>query len=223
VRGSSSHLLLSRSGPTRLSPALALLLTLVAPASALADDVDAPSIVHDEIRAGRLGHPLLLRATITDESGVFDPVLLYRVGEGAEFLRLPLVPVEGEADLYEATIPGEIVSGDLQYFIEAFDNNGNGPARYGDEALPIKIAVLTTAEPLPDAETPTTSDEPVAAEPEGGGGLWIGLGVGAGAVLLIGVAVAAAAGGYFLLRPPVGPTQVDVIITAPTPTSGGSP
>jgi hypothetical protein len=201
----------------------ALLLLVVSLPAKAADDVDPPAILHEEAKTGRLGRDLVVRATITDESGVFDPVLLYRVGADGEFLRLPMQPVEGETDVYEAVVPGDVVSADVQYFIEAFDNNGNGPARFGDEALPIKVSVLKTAEPLPDPEPPPDDGTKTAeGEGEGGGsGLWIGLGVGAGVVLVAAVATAAAIGGFLLLRPPDIPAQVDVVVTAPTPTSGG--
>lgn len=206
---------------------LLLLITLAAAAPAAAKgDIDAPAIDHTEPGTGRLGHEIVLRATITDESGVFDPVVLYRVGTDGNFLRLPMEPVEGEADVYEAVVPADVVSDDLQYFIEAFDNNGNGPARYGDDSLPIKVAVLKTAEPLPDApqpdgdDTPKTAPEPVPEE-EGGAGLWIGLGVGAGVVVVLGLAAAATVGALVLLQPAPGPSEVDVIISAPNPTSGG--
>jgi hypothetical protein len=193
-----------------------------------AADSDPPTISHDEVKTGKLGRPIAISATITDPAGVFDPVVLYRVGGEGRFLRQPMQPVEGKADIYVAMIPGEVVSGDLEYFIEAFDNNGNGPARYAEEELPVSIRVLATAEPLPDPETPPPDDGDnggeVVPEDEGGGaGLWIGLGVGA-AVVVVAAAIGAGAGIYFLTLPPAIPDRVDVAIGAPGPiTQGASP
>jgi hypothetical protein len=201
---------------------LVLVLSLAVPARA---DTDPPTIVHDELKSGRLGHPLVIEATITDDSGVFDPVVLYRVGSEGEFLREPLVAVEGEEGRFTATIPGDVVSDDVQYFLEAFDQNGNGPARYAEQSLPVTVKVLKTAEPLPDAPAPAetpTDTEPEEVEDEGGGAaLWIGLGAGVGA-LVVGAAVIGGVAAYLALRPPEVPPRVDVSITAPTPTSGGS-
>lgn len=211
----------ARAGSPSLSTTLVLVL-LAVPARAQSDaDVEPPAVSHDEVKTARVGEPVVVTATITDPSGVFDPAVLYRVGEQGDFLRLPMKPVVGEgedwdASRFEAVIPGELVSGDLEYFIEAFDERGNGPARYADADLPVKVRVLRTAEPLPPVAGSAEDDD-------GGGALWVVAGVTAGALLLVGAAAAGVAG-FVLLSPPAVPAQVDVVISAPTPiASGASP
>lgn len=196
-----------------------LLLFVVTPAFAQ-DDTEPPAISHDEVKSARVGEPVVIGATITDPSGVFDPTLLYRVGGDGEFLRLPMTKVPGQGDAwdedrFEATIPGDVVSGDLEYFIEAFDEMGNGPARYADADLPVKVRVLVGAEPL--APPPGA-----AAEQGDGGAVWLVAGV-VGGGLALAAATAAVVGIVFLLRPPDVPAQVDVVINAPTPIAGVTP
>jgi hypothetical protein len=117
---------------------------------------------------------------------------------------------------FEAVIPGDVVSGDLEYFIEAFDQRGNGPARYADADLPVKVPVLKTAEPLPPAK-----GDAAEVDDGGGGGLWILAGVAGGARVLV-AAAAAGVTAFVLLSPPPVPAQVDVVISAPTPIASGA-
>lgn len=185
-------------------------------ANGAGDDVDPPAVTHDEVKSGRVGVPVVVRATIADPSGVFDPAVLYRVGGEGEFLRLSMEGGEG-GGAYEAVIPGEVVSDDLEYFIEAFDQRGNGPARYADADLPVKVPVLTTAEPIaPPTGTGAVGEE----EGDGGGALWITAGV-VGAGLLLAAAAAAGVAAFVLLSPPAVPAQVDVVVSAPTPVAAG--
>jgi hypothetical protein len=189
----------------------------VVPLSARAADLEPPTIFHEEVQSARLGEPLVVRAHIVDDSGVFDPAVLYRVGGRGAFLRLTLVPVASAADLFEVSVPGELVGDDVEYFIEAFDAEGNGPARYGDEQLPVRVRVLKTAEPRePGAPAGGTGEETEGA----GAGLWIGLGGGTLAVLLVGAAAAGVAAVLFL-QAPKSPSQVNVIISAPSPAQAG--
>lgn len=203
-------------------PALlsALLVLPASLASAEEPDTEPPAVSHEEVRSARVGEPVVVTATITDPSGVFDPTVLYRVGGEGEFLRLSMKRPEpaGEDDwdtgLFEAVIPGEVVSGDLEYFIEAFDERGNGPARYADADLPVKVRVLRTAEPLPAEGSVERPDE------DDGGTLWLVAGV-AGGALLLAAATAAGVAAFVLLSPPAVPAQVDVVISAPTPIAAG--
>lgn len=186
-------------------------------------DTEAPAIAHEEVRSGRIGESIVVAATLSDASGIFDPAVLYRVGGEGEFLRVPLQPVPADESAgdgrYRAVIPGDVVSADIEYFIEAFDQRGNGPARYADADLPVTVRVLKTAEPLPDPAQPAAGA--VVEEGEGGGGaVWVIAGVvGAGALLA--AAAAAGVGAFVLLSPPALPAQVDVVIAAPTPVAAG--
>lgn len=188
---------------------------MLAAASARAQpDEEAPAITHEEVRSGRLGAPVTVSALIVDPSGVFDPAVLYRVGGQGDFLRLPMQPADDER--YGAVIPGDVVSDDLEYFIEAFDQQGNGPARYADADLPVKVRILKTAEPLP---VPPAAGE-VESDGEDGGGLWVVASV-VGAGLLVAALAASGVGAWVLLSPAAVPSQVDVVVSAPVPVSTG--
>lgn len=209
---------------------------------ALAAPVDtaAPRIEHEAVESAVRGRALTLRARITDESGVFDPALLYRVGRTGPFLRLPMAAIDGERDLYTATVPAEVVSGDLEYFLEAFDEQGNGPARFGAEEVPVLVRVLARAAPPPAATkaplpqaplaknsapapgAPPGALSPAAPEDEGAPGLWLGVGLGGAAAVALAAASAGAAI-WWLTRDDV-PATVDVVLQGPLPvTAGGAP
>lgn len=118
-------------------------------APAWAADTKAPEILHVKIERTPQGEPLKIRARITDESEVFAPSVYVRSVGGGEFNNIEMTKV---VDGYEATVPASQMSGPVEYFIEAFDEHGNGPARSGSPEEPTKVDVFDPAtEP---ADTP---------------------------------------------------------------------
>lgn len=217
-----------------MRPRALLLLALFAPPAFAApdDDEEAPHISHEDIDVSVAGQDLLVVASIEDPSGVFDPTVLYRVGEEGAFLRAPMEPT-GDGAAFSATIPGNFVVGDIHYFIEAFDELGNGPARYGNQELPLRIRVVapTVAGPEGDVEPPKEPGQKKAASEAGEGeaeegsglGLWLGLGAaGAGAAALVAVAAVVGGGvGAFLLLNNMNnntPGEVTVVVSGPSVT-----
>lgn len=211
----------SLHAPCRLLLGLAL---LVGAAPAWAEDAEPPAILHQQVESAPAGRPLTIRARITDESGVFDPAVLYRPRGEGEFLRIPMQASDDDEGFYEATLPSEIVGGDLEYFIEAFDALGNGPARFGDAAVPMTVRVLPTASlrgsGSEGAARGPSSDGGAEAPKDAGGALWVGLGVGAGALALVAAGVVGGVALYLLSREDT-PAQVDVVIRAPAPVMQG--
>ncbi len=129
--------------------------------------------------------PCTIEAGIVDDSGVFDPTLLFRPKGGAAFERVPMKPMTTKPGRYEAVVPAAVAaSGDVEYLIEAFDIEGNGPARAGTEAAPLLLVRPVVAVP-PPAEDST--------------GLVIGVVAGVAVALAIGVGVGV---GIYALRPP---------------------
>lgn len=197
-------------------------LSLSAPSlgQGLVRDREAPTIGHEELRTGLVGEPLRIVAELRDPAGVFEPTVLYRLVGEQEFLRLPMVRTS-ERHTYEAIIDGAVVTGEVEYFIEVFDRFGNGPARYGDAELPVRVRVQRIATVGPDApavdealatdgdssrENANTEEEPGSVLP------WALLGVGV-AALAVGAGVAA----VVLLSPAPTPSTVMVSVTAPGP------
>ncbi|HEY1099942.1 MAG TPA: hypothetical protein VGF99_13490, partial [Myxococcota bacterium] len=159
---------------------------------------DPPVIVHDAPVCAPpvegVLPPCIVAATITDESGVFDPTLLVRLRGVSAYDRVAMKPVVGEPDRYAAAIPSAIAAaGDVEYLIEAFDEQGNGPARAGTENAPL-LVVKPVAAPVvaPVVEPPPVEDD--------GNALFVGGAIGVG-VLAVVVVGAAAAYAVYALRP----------------------
>jgi hypothetical protein len=178
-------------------------------------DVSAPLIEHSAITTHSGSPPVAVRATITDDSGVFEPTLVVRKVGGA-YARVPMVAVESEPGVFAADVPPELLDADLEYLIEAFDTNGNGPARAGAEDAP--LVVVRNAPLPPEAATlaPATTAPPPVAEEEGSATpLLIGAGVAVGLVVLAGAGVAVAAMLYASREPD--PTRTRVTVEGPAP------
>jgi len=91
-------------------------------------DDQAPTLTNVPIRSAEPTHPLRIRASVQDPSGVKWVHLLYRgVSEHQDLAVLNMLP-NGSGNEYEATIPGIDVDPhfDLMYFFEVMDKNGNG-------------------------------------------------------------------------------------------------
>lgn len=124
--------------------AAALILALSAAARALAsqgpggrpamDDTAAPVIEHTPVTSTPRGSKFVqVFARITDESKFF-PQVFYRYGPGEFQKPLDMKPVKGMKSQYGANIP---VKGDVvEYYVEAYDELGNGPGRSGDPEKP---------------------------------------------------------------------------------------
>lgn len=183
-------------------------------------DAEAPIITH----APPAGHdgagPLRLEATIVDEAGVFDPAVLVRSPGGA-FERIAMQPVADKPDTYVAEVPAALLAGDLEYLIEAYDENGNGPARAGDEAAPLRIARVAAAPPPPITPPPPTDPGVGPSTDEGGDDalLW-GAGIAVGSVILLGAAAGIGLAVYALT--PSTPATVSVSITSGSPVTAGA-
>jgi hypothetical protein len=192
-------------------------------AMAAAEDTSPPTLVHEDVQMAVRERPLVIEAKISDESGIFDPVVLWRVGSDGPFARAPLE--DAGNGVYRAKLPKEILVADIEYFIEAYDGLGNGPARHGTADLPVHVRLVTAAE-LPPSTTPAAvvTPEATAEAEESSTLLYVGLGVG-GAALLVVVAAAAVTAGvvvFLLMQPttPPGDGKVTLTVEAPVPVTG---
>lgn len=202
----------------RASSALAALLILTLPNLAKAD-TDPPRITHVRVSKAPLGKAITIRAKIEDESQVFAPSVLVRPKGKKEFDTLDMKRTKNG---YEAVIPAEQVTGDLEYLIEAFDEHGNGPAREGSPEAPLLIAAfdpataplptIAPADPKPDV---VPKDEKQATKDDGGGvhtkwWFWT----------LIGVAAAGGATAIYLATSPKSASEVELVVNGPDPAAG---
>lgn len=182
-------------------------------------DTAAPTITHTPPTGHDGTGPVVVEAQIVDDSGVFDPALLVRA-PGGVFERVAMKPVADKVDTFGATVPEGLLAGDLEYLIEAFDENGNGPARAGDEVTPLRIARVAAPPPPPPPPPPQeTTARPATEEGDNSALLW-GTGIAVGGVLLLG---AAAGVGYAIYAlSPSTPASVSVSIQAPSPIASGA-
>ena len=129
------------------------------PSIAIADDLEAPIIEHQPIREAPLYEAIHFRVQINDDSMIFAPSVYYRYAGQLEYR---IIEMEETARAYVAKISGSEVTGDIEYFLEAFDEHGNGPARSASPKQPIRIAVgkITPSIPPPVAVKPLVKKTP---------------------------------------------------------------
>lgn len=185
-----------------------------------APDKAAPVITHAAPGAcpaavGGVLPPCAIEAVIVDASGVFAPTLLVRLHGVQAYDRVPMRLVAGQKDTYSAVVPpGLAAAGVVEYLIEAFDVQGNGPARLGEEAAPLLLARAKVPTVTPPPPPPTLP--PPTPAPEDNTGLIVGVAVGIGAAVLVGAGFAVA---VYALRP-AAPSKVALTVTAPAPIAG---
>ncbi len=95
--------------------------------TARADDTKPPAI--NDVKASARGGQVHVEARITDETGVLSAIVHHR-GAGGRVEDTPMVKNEFD-DVFKASFPG---GGDTEYWIEASDLLGNGPATYGSSS-----------------------------------------------------------------------------------------
>lgn len=134
------------------------------------EDKEPPSIIHVPIPAARRDAEVRFEADIHDKSGVFAPLVYWRRVGQAEWSTLPLKGAGG--DRFIAALPSFEVSADIEYFVEAYDAQGNGPVRFGSYEKPLRIVVegVQAAEMAPGPAAPAAPAPAFAppADDEGG-------------------------------------------------------
>ena len=141
---------------------LASLLALALSTPARADDTAAPVIEHTSVRFTERGAKFVqVFARITDDSKFF-PQVFFRYGPGEFQKPLDMKAVKGLKNQWGANIP---VKGDLcEYYIEAYDELGNGPGRSGDPDKPYRVDTSGQGG-VAVAEAPAPAPVPKAAPP----------------------------------------------------------
>lgn len=110
------------------------------PEPAEEEDTDPPILTHDPVKKAVRGQPIRLLARVVDErSGVATPQACWRNLYSRDFACQPMGKV-GE-DQYGIEVPAKAVNDGFAYYLEAYDNNDNGPARSGAPELPNSVVV----------------------------------------------------------------------------------
>ena len=114
-------------------------------AAAGPEDNDLPVLTHTPATTVKKGKAFTLTAHATDPSGVFGPILYLRKKglPSTEYIPMRMTPARtGAPGDYSLEIPAALVNVDgLEYYLEAWDNAGNGPARAGSSESPLSIKV----------------------------------------------------------------------------------
>jgi tetratricopeptide (TPR) repeat protein len=122
------------------------------------EDTDPPILTHEAVKKAIRGQPVRLTARIVDErSGVATPQACWRNLYKKDFQCLPMGKI-GE-DQYGIEVPAKAVNDGFAYYLEAYDNNDNGPARSGAPELPNAVAVEDAPPPKPPAAVVAVANE----------------------------------------------------------------
>lgn len=140
-------------------------LSLAWAAPARAEDLDPPIIHHTPAGKANKGETVTISAQMEDESEIFAPTLYYRYPGSRGYSTLPMLR---KGDAFVATIQ---VSADIEYWIEAYDEYGNGPTREGTPDRPLRVEAIdrtpvATQKPAPRPEPVAEPTPEPPADPE---------------------------------------------------------
>jgi hypothetical protein len=153
---------------SRLASIGIAVLVLGAARLALAADTTPPVIEHTPVTTVTRGETLIITAHMKDQSEIFGPTVWYRPVGKTTFLSAEMI--RKTEDIWGAAIPA---TGDIEYYIEAYDEFGNGPSRAGGPDAPFHVSMVEPAPlykkaPVAQAEAPIEGSapaEPPAAAP----------------------------------------------------------
>lgn len=146
-----------RALPALLSAALVLTTAQISRADS-GDDRKAPVIRHTAVEVATEGAQVVISAEIRDDSGIFAPTLWYRLPGEETYSSADLV-YAGDR-VYSAKV---IASQPIEYWLEAYDELGNGPARSGTPDKPYRIRIEAPPAPANSLLAATHVENPTGA------------------------------------------------------------
>ncbi len=206
--------------PTAL--VLASLITALPARAQQSGDTSPPVIRFSPCETFQKDRPFSVAARFADESALFEPKLVYRLVSEKTWRH---VNFARDGDLWRATIARGELTGAFAYFVEVFDENGNGPSRIGSPEAPLFARAVRRAPecPLPEPIAPPVvvveehgtvpPEEPAAitSEAESGGLLarcesgaddqpfycnrWVWYAAGGAVLVTVGIILLATSGG----------------------------
>jgi hypothetical protein len=168
---------------------------------ALADD-QPPLFDHAPPAEFTRGQPLTIRATITSPAGrkIFEPKLYVR-NPGTEYVGVKMVETR-QKNVFEAAVVPGLLFERLEYYLEAFDVEGNGPSRVASAKTPLSIRMVVPPEPVAPPAVAKAAPGDAVAKPVvvkkpfhwSTAGMWVGgillvggVGVDVASALIIGL------------------------------------
>ncbi|MGZ6124512.1 MAG: hypothetical protein ACXWLR_06105, partial [Myxococcales bacterium] len=137
-----------------------------------------PAITHSALSQATKGKPVEIDARLVGDTGVQNAAVMFRHAGEKDYRALPMGNIGG--DDYTATIPAAMVTSDLEYYMEAFDRYGNGPARSGAPNVPYALKVTEAVSMVP-APAPAALSTKRVLEDDEPSPTYIGLGFDGGA------------------------------------------
>jgi hypothetical protein len=121
-------------------------------ASTAGEDNDPPALAHTPITHAPRGKSLRVEAHAADPAGVNQVILYLRRQGGSDYIPLKFVADKNAVGDYSVEVPTALMSTNLEYYIETYDNLGNGPTRAGspERPLPIRLDEPINVKPLED-------------------------------------------------------------------------
>src|SRR5882672_3882059 len=104
-----------------------------------------PAITHAAVTQALRGKPVEISARLVGETGVQGATVMFRRAGEREYRSLPMGNIG--SDDYTATIPASMTTTDLEYYVEAYDQYGNGPARSGAPNVPYVLKLTDVGPP----------------------------------------------------------------------------
>jgi glycosidase len=151
-------------------------------------DRQPPIIRHLPVQRAQPGRRIEIDARIEDEGGIAFPRLYYRSTGDSEY---QVVRMKTEGARVTATIPGFAVRYDgVEYYLEVFDQAGNGPTLHAMPERPHRISVTKSQAVAPSTQAVAT-DAPVAGATPWYARWWVWA---IGGAVVAGVATAIAVG-----------------------------
>jgi hypothetical protein len=154
-------------------------------------DVIAPTLMHTPVSEQiPLGNPIEITISATDNTGIKDVILFYRVIGEDNFEQLPMIRT-GRHDNYAAIVPVERIRvPGIEYYVQAEDLAGNKVLR-GFDFSPLKVFVVShglkqavVATPIPSENTQEATGNKKSSTVK-----WVLIGLGAAAVAGLGLAL----------------------------------
>jgi hypothetical protein len=116
-----------------------------------------PAITHTPVTQASKGHSIAINARFVGDTGVQAATVMFRHAGEKEYKALAMDNAGG--DNYTATVPGQMASSDIEYYLEASDRYGHGPSRSGDASTPYLVKVNAPAIAAAMTQPPTKPPE----------------------------------------------------------------
>jgi len=145
----------------------------------------APLVVIEHAPPDARSGALEARMVSTAGRKVIEPAAFVRAAGEREYQRLPMQP-SSAADAFRAALPAALQGRECEYFLEAFDDDGNGPFRKGTPERPLRLSLSQAVERAPKPTAPPPAVAKSAGHPRRTAGIVL---VAGGAAVIVGGAI----------------------------------